>query len=135
LLTQKWIVETRKATPMATSDAPTADRAHSGVAAIRRLNDEFRSGLSRGRLMITQGVRNLPAFELQGLMQAIAAYDNFTPETDPYDERDFGSMELFEAKIFWKIDYYDQELEAGSPNPADGSVTARVLTVMLASEY
>ena len=37
--------------------------------------------------------------------------------------------------VFWKIDAYDRTLEFGSDDPADPSVTRRVLTIMLASEY
>jgi len=32
-------------------------------------------------------------------------------------------------------DAYDQNFEYGSPNPADPTVTNRVLTILLASEY
>jgi hypothetical protein len=39
------------------------------------------------------------------------------------------------TKLFWKIDCYDRELHFGSPDPADPTVTTRVLTLMLASEY
>ncbi len=38
-------------------------------------------------------------------------------------------------KLFWKINYYDRDLEFGSENPADPAITARVLTIMLAEEY
>jgi hypothetical protein len=107
----------------------------SRTAEIQRLNDEFRKCFSRGRLMVTQGVRSLPAFDVGALMQSIASYDAFEPSNDPYEEHDFGSLRLFEANLFWKIDYYDLELKAGSPNPADAAVTARVLTAMLVTEY
>ena len=52
-----------------------------------------------------------------------------------YGEHDFGSIELFDEKLFWKFDYYDLDLKFGSPNPADPAVTVRVLTTMLADEY
>jgi len=36
---------------------------------------------------------------------------------------------------YWKIDYYDRNLEFNSPDPADPSVMIRVLTTMLVDEY
>jgi hypothetical protein len=37
--------------------------------------------------------------------------------------------------IFFKIDYFDKSLTYHSPDPSDGSVTERVITIMLADEY
>ena len=38
-------------------------------------------------------------------------------------------------RLFFKLDYYDLALNGHSPDPADASVTMRVLTIMLAEEY
>jgi hypothetical protein len=59
----------------------------------------------------------------------------FTDDNDPYGEHDFGSFGLCNRKFFWKIDYYDPQLEYGSEDPTDPQKTTRVLTLMLAEEY
>jgi len=35
----------------------------------------------------------------------------------------------------FKIDYYDKDLNFHSPDPADPTVTERIITIMLADEY
>jgi hypothetical protein len=60
---------------------------------------------------------------------------DFSPGDDPYGEHDFGAFELSNERFFFKIDYYDRDLENGSSDPADPEQTTRVLTVMLASDY
>ena len=64
-------------------------------------------------------------------------FDNFTPNNDPYGEHDFGQITLEGTTFFWKINYYDLDLHMHmhSPDPSDETVTARVLTIMLAEEY
>ncbi len=37
--------------------------------------------------------------------------------------------------LMFKIDYYDKSLNFHSPNPADPSVTERIITIMRADEY
>jgi hypothetical protein len=109
---------------------------------IRILNDVFRteplSVLSAvlGRTFVfTKGVGAHGDDFLTRALKAVQEYSTFTEDNDPHGEHDFGSFDLDGIKLFWKIDYYDLELEHGSPDPADLAVTRRVLTILLAEEY
>lgn len=68
-------------------------------------------------------------------MTLVRQFDSFTEDNDPYGEHDFGKIDWKGMVVFWKIDYYDLDLEMHSPDPSDSTVTARVLTVMLDDEY
>lgn len=46
-----------------------------------------------------------------------------------------GRFTVGSEDLYWKIDYYDLSLEFHSPDPADPSVTPRVLTTMRVDEY
>jgi hypothetical protein len=82
--------------------------------------------------MITQGVQALP--DVLGLVRAVQAYNRFTPDNDPYGERDFGGINWHDDTVaLWKIDYYDQALEYGED--ALSPDCRRILTIILASEY
>lgn len=109
----------------------TGDRAH----AIAKLNDDFRRGQGAGRLAITAGVTALGGRALIEIMVAVQRFDAFNVDNDPHGEHDFGSLTWRTERLFWKIDYYDRRMDQGSPDPADASVTTRVLTIMLTSEY
>jgi hypothetical protein len=82
-------------------------------------------------VLITSGVSELGREKQHDILQAVQDFSN----NDPHDEHDFGSFERAGKKLFWKIDYYDRNLEFGSPDPADPTKTTRVLTIMLAMEY
>lgn len=110
------------------TDAPRCVR-------IRCLNDAFRTTLIGGRVMITSGVSNLGLPAVSAIVGRVKAFAAFEPGDDPYQEHDFGCVVAGAERVFWKIHYYDRDLAYGSPDPADPSVTARVLTIMLASEY
>lgn len=99
------------------------------------LNDAFRSTLTGGRVMLTSAVQRLSSFELGELLKRVRSFRSFGKDNDPNGEHDFGALDLFGQKFFWKIDYYDTSLEYGSPDPSDPSVTTRVLTIMRADEY
>ena len=102
---------------------------------IRELNDELRCHQRGGKLFMTRGITALGVGMLPVVVKAVATFNAFGPDNDPYDEHDFGSLTIGTEKVFWKIDYYDRSMEFGSPNPADPTVTTRVLTIFLASEY
>jgi hypothetical protein len=100
------------------------------------LNDLCRTAMGvAGRLVQTQGITALPLSEQSAIREKVETYSDFGPGNDPHGERDFGSFEHAGETIFWKIDYYDRTLRAGSEDPSDPKQTVRVLTIMLASEY
>jgi Protein of unknown function (DUF3768) len=103
--------------------------------AIRALNDELRQNLTTGTALMTAGVAALGAEAVARIVKTITVYDDFCRANDPYEEHDFGSFEVDGHTIFFKIDYFDKGLTYHSPDAADGSVTTRVITVMLAEEY
>ena len=104
-------------------------------ARIRDLNDAFRRTFVGGSVVITAGVEALPSNQRGTILAKVRALDAFTEDNDPHEEHDFGVVEHGGLRCFWKIDYYDREMEMLSPDPADPSVTTRVLTIMLADEY
>ena len=105
------------------------------TARIRELNDDLRKHLIGGGAVMTAGIAALGAEVVQRIVKTIAVFDDFCHENDPCEEHDFGCVELEGQKIFFKIDYYDKTLAAGSPDPSDPAVTERVITLMLAAEY
>jgi hypothetical protein len=109
---------------------------------IRALNDALRAraglpffGRSRDRILITQGIAALPPLDQIGIVARVRAFEDFQEDNDPHGEHDFGSFAHGGETIFWKIDYYDADLEQGSEDPADPAATARVLTILLAEEW
>jgi hypothetical protein len=103
---------------------------------IARLNDALRTTGIGGQIVITQGIAGLHPTVQAGITATVSIFSNFNADNDPHGEHDFGAFDFPGAgKVFWKIDYYDLTLTAGSENPADPSQTTRVLTIMLAHEY
>jgi hypothetical protein len=102
---------------------------------IRALNDELRQHLIGGLAVITPGVAALGPQAVERIVKTIAVFDDFCHENDPYEEHDFGAFDADGHRILFRIDYFDRTLTAHSPDPADSSVTERVITIMLAEEY
>lgn len=102
---------------------------------IRELNDELRQHLIGGGALITPGVAALGEEAVKRLVRALALFDDFCRDNDPYGEHDFGAFDFDSSRIFFKIDYYNNSMDGGSLNPANPDVTERVITIMLAEEY
>ncbi|WP_449470216.1 DUF3768 domain-containing protein [Sphingobium chungangianum] len=120
---------------------PATDRS-SSLTGIRQLNDRCRQGRDpSARILITanclatfapgEGIES----ELVAQARLMAAVNSFTFAEDDRSERDFGEVLVDGRRVWFKIDYYDPALEFGSENPADASITRRVLTIMLPEDY
>jgi hypothetical protein len=116
---------------------------------IARLNDLARRAMGIACVVVaSEGILALTEADQSRLRELIETFDTFTPDNDPYGERDFGAIYQgldgvwstlrpvdVALTVLWKIDAYDRELRFGSEAPADLAMTRRVLTIMLASEY
>ena len=100
---------------------------------IQQLNDAARQTLTGCRVLITPGVQALNA--TAAILALVQCYTAFTPDNDPYAEHDFGSFRFSGETIFWKFDYYDLDFSMHSLEASEPDVTARVLTILLGSEY
>ena len=105
------------------------------TARIRALNDELRQRLIGGMAVMTPGIAALGQEAVARIVKTIEVYDDFCHANDPHEEHDFGAFDADGHRVFFKIDYFDESLTYHSPDPADPSVTKRVITIMLAEEY
>jgi hypothetical protein len=85
--------------------------------------------------MITSDVSYLPQEQLLELVAKVQAFESFTPENDPYGERDFGQVRQDEIDYFWKINCYDRTLGFDSVDPVDSAQTIRILFLIKVDAY
>lgn len=118
-------------------DFPTAENAE-----IARQNDLFRLGIVtglpegfRGRVVLTPGINAEGRDFVTECCLAVAQFDAFSEDNDPYGARDFAALTVKGVRIYFKIDLYDADCVYGSEKPADLDATTRVLTLLLPSEY
>lgn len=103
---------------------------------IAQPNDQCRHAMGiAGKLVQIEGICALPREIQSAIREKVETFDSFTPDNNPYGERDFGAFNHEEHRIFWTIDCYARDLCHGSEDPADPSQTVRALTIMLAEEY
>ena len=82
----------------------------------------------KGKMMLTRQVADLPYSQMIELLVMIAKVNTFSPDNDPHGEHDFGSIDAFGDKWFWKFDYYDSDLTYFGHH-------THVLTIMHSSDY
>ena len=116
----------------ATAAEPNGDQR---ISRIRELNDRLRSEGRSGIIHMTNGIAALGLPTVNAIFQAIAGFQAFTTDNDPWGEHDCAVMEVETHRIIWKIDYYDRSRTYRSTDPSDPKLTVRVMTVMLAEEY
>jgi hypothetical protein len=104
-------------------------------ARICALNDRLRHDHTGGRILLTPGITGQGEAFVLAAVDAVARFDEFDINCDPYGERDFGAVSIGADRLFWKIDYYDQSLTSAAVDPASETGCVRVLTIMLAEEY
>jgi hypothetical protein len=101
---------------------------------IARLNDRCRQGLdANARIMVTRNCLARLSGEGEGIAEILAQAE-LLAAVRRYAFKP-GAFDLQGQRVLFKIDYYDMALEFGSDDPADASITRRVLTVMLAEDY
>ncbi len=122
------------------------------AARIARLNDLARRAMGVACTVVaTVGFRSLSDADQSCARELIETFDAFTEDNEPHGERDFGCIyqlgdgrwtterprvrEDRRERVFWKLDYYDRDLQFASEDAANPAVTRRVLTIMLADEY
>ncbi|AMJ61509.1 DUF3768 domain-containing protein [Bosea sp. PAMC 26642] len=115
------------------NDTPPSPEA--STATVRALNDAFRQTFLGGTVVMTAAVTALGRASQAEIISQVRCYGEFNEANDPFGEHDFGAFTLAGEKLFFKIDYYNRDMTAGSENPADPRVTSRVLTIMCASDW
>ena len=100
-------------------------------AKIAALNDAARTNAAN--YVATRGIVSLEPEVISDIFIGVQEFEAFNEDNDPYGEHDFGALSVAGHRVFWKIDYYTQDLSSGC-DPLD-SDCRRVLTIMLAKEY
>ncbi|MEX0957317.1 MAG: DUF3768 domain-containing protein [Rhizobiaceae bacterium] len=99
------------------------------------LNDQLRKLHRGGMVVISRGIAALDRKVWAKVIVAVAEFDNFTPDNDPYGEHDCAVVDVDGLRVIFKIDYFDPTMLHHSDDPTDPAKTRRVMTIVLAEEY
>jgi len=81
-----------------------------------------------GQLVFTRNAIDTLGENIGVLLSAVATFNQFKEDNDPYSEHDFGIIELFGKTWFWKFDYYEKSIRSFGHD-------VHLLTIMEASDY
>jgi hypothetical protein len=105
-------------------------------AEIRRLNDCFRKNPQLlGKIVMTRNVADMGPVFLVKCLYTLKVYDAFTKDNDPYGEHDMCTFEVDGQKVWFKIEYFNHDMTAGSEDPANPAVTVRLGTLLFPEDY
>src|SRR3954469_13496119 len=104
-------------------DRAMSDRRSIKAARIRELNDQLRCKGLGGRIVITRGIEALGPEGVGEVLTAVARFDDFTEDNDPWGEHDCAVLTVDGRRIIFKIDYFDRDLRWHSPDASDPAVT------------
>lgn len=120
--------------------SPTINDPVTRTEQIAKLNDRARQGLDRTATTVFttnlldkfgDGTRTNDILAQAQIRKAMR-HCSFA---DDSPERDLSFFEVAGHRVMMKIDYYDTTLEWGSEDPADASITRRVITLMAPEDY
>ena len=99
------------------------------VRRIRELNDLLRATFTGGKVVVTAAVASLDDASRSKVLNTARTFQGFTRHNDPHGEHECFFFQVDGRRYFARIDYYDKTMEYGSEDPADPTVTTRVLTI------
>lgn len=101
---------------------------------LRLLNDNARRLFAGIRVVVTTSIAADPALQ-DAVLRKVRQFQDFKEDDDVDRDHTFGAFEHRGEAFWWRIDYYDPDMEHGSEDPTDINKTVRVLTVMRPSEH
>jgi hypothetical protein len=84
---------------------------------IRQLDDAFRTKTTGGKVFLTAGVDALPSDVRAMVIRRVAVFTDFTADKTLMESTISAISRLAGRKVFWKIDYYNPEMQFGSEDP------------------
>jgi len=106
----------------------------SSLQKIRALNDQFRKTGQGGIVTISMGLHQLGRPEVDAIMKHLAG-EKGDKSVEPNSEHDMGEFDVGSRTISWEINYYNNDLDDESEDPANPDETKRFMTLLLSTEY
>ena len=104
-----------------------SDRCSIKAARIRELNDQLRCKAIGGRIVITRGIEALGGDGVRNVLAAVAKFDDFTEDNDPWGEHDCAVLTVDGRRIIFKIDLYeDPEVKGAKETPNNASAAGGI---------